>query len=178
MGRINEWIVEDMVRALEGDRDTCIVLNASMMPKTGTPRVIRDGKRWTLSRYLYYRVTGTDPREAMLSICPIEGCLNPFHRELSMRRSRAHLKGCPNGHDYTPENTLRHGRYRCKQCYLDRLARKRKGAYGNGYCRSKGHRLTKANTYNYTTKDGRQQRRCRTCALDNQRLYRERKKAK
>ncbi len=175
MARLDHWLVEDMVRTLEKDPDKCIVLNPSMMPKTGMPRVTRDGRKVALHRYLYSRVMSGPLRECLLAACPTPGCMNPFHYERSMRRGRRIITHCPNGHEYTPENIERHGRYKCKACRADRLRRKRKGEHGRGYCR-KGHRLTKTNTY-YTTRANRVvERRCRTCQIDNQRRYRERKK--
>lgn len=175
MSRIDKWIVEDMVRTLEKDPGKCIVLNPSMVPKAGMPRVARDGRTVALHRYLYTRIAGEPPRECLLAACPTPGCLNPFHYEKSMRRGRRVITQCPNGHDYTPDNIERHGRYKCKACRSSRLARKRKGEHGRGYCR-KGHRLSKSNVYYTTRRNGVVERRCRTCQINNQRLYRERKK--
>lgn len=173
--KIDHWIVEDMVRTLEGDPDKCIVLNPNMMPKTGMPRVNRDGHTVYLHRYLYTRHTGEPLLECLLAACPTIRCLNPFHYEKSKRRGRRVITHCPNGHEYTPDNIDRHGRYKCKTCRSLRLARKRKGKYGRGYCR-KGHRLTKSNVYRITRRNGVVSRQCRTCQINNQRLYRERKK--
>lgn len=172
---LTRWVVEEMVTTLQRDRDTCIVLNKAMWPKTGMPRVTRDGKRIFLHRYLLFRTTGEQPKEALLAACLTEDCLNPFHYERSMRRGRRQSTMCPNGHEYTPGNILITGKYKCKTCHQDRLARRRKGPHGRGYCRQ-GHRLTKANSYYYKTADGRILRKCRTCTIDNQRRYRERKR--
>lgn len=164
-----------MVTALKKDPDMCIILNPAMRPKTGMPRVTRDGKRWSLHRYLLFRATGETPHEALIATCPTEHCLNPFHMERSMRRGLRVRTHCPNGHEYTPSNIAITGRYKCKKCIRDRKARMRKGKYGRGYCRS-GHKLTAENSYFYRTTDGRILRKCRTCTIDNQRRYRERKK--
>ena len=174
--RLDAWIVEDMVRALESDPDICLVLNPSMRPQTGMPRVAHQGKRIFLHRYLLIRATGEDTKECLLAACPTPNCLNPFHFERSMRRGRRVRTHCPNGHEYTPENIERHGDYKCKQCQADARARRRKGEHGRGYCRE-GHRLTKTNSYFIRSASGRVTRRCRTCHLANQRRYRERKNA-
>lgn len=172
--RLDAWTVEEMVRTLQRDPDLCLVLHEDMWPDTGMPRVQRDGKRWSLHRYLLFRVTAEEPKESLLAACPTYRCLNPFHFERSMRRGRRVVTHCPNGHEYTPRNTEKHGKYKCKTCREARLARKRKGEYGRGYCRH-GHKLTKNNVYLYTTASGRTFRKCRRCQLSNQRAYRERK---
>jgi len=172
--RLDAWIVEDMVRALENDRDVCLVLNPSVRPQTGMPRVKgEDGKRRSLPRHLLYRTVG-ETAHSLLAACPTSGCMNPHHFEWSMRRSRPVRTHCPNGHEYTPENIEVHGDYRCKTCYQERLARNRKGEHGRGYCRH-GHKLTKSNTYLYTTASGITRRKCRKCAVETMRAYRERK---
>lgn len=164
-----------MVASLERDPNMCIVINPAMRPKTGMPRVARDGKRWSLHRYLLFRTSGEQPQEALLAACPTPHCLNPFHFERSMRRGRRVITHCPNQHEYTPDNIDVHGKYKCKKCREARLARNRKGQHGRGWCRH-GHKLTPSNSYYYTTADGRRLRKCRRCTIDNQRRYRERKK--
>lgn len=172
--RLTHWVVEDMVRTLMRDNDVCMVLNPDMRPKAGMPRVDRDGHKWYLHRYLLHRVSGRETDECLLAACPTSGCVNPFHFERSRRRGRRVITHCPNGHEYTPENIERRGAYKCKTCRKARLARNRKGEHGRGYCR-KGHRFTKKNTYVITAADGTTSRKCRTCTIDNQRRYRERK---
>lgn len=174
--RLDTWTVENMVRTLESDPDICLVLADSMRPKTGMPRVDRDGHRWFLHRYLLYRLTEDRTTECLLAACPTYGCVNPFHFERSMRRGRRIRKQCPNGHDYTPDNVERHGKYKCKTCRRARLARENSAGYKSGYCRN-GHRLSKANTYVINLANGKTARPCRTCRIDNQRRYRERKRA-
>jgi hypothetical protein len=46
----------------------------------------------------------------------------------------------------------------------------------HAFCRQ-GHRLTKANRYEWIDREGRSRSRCRTCQLQRQRDYRERKKS-
>lgn len=172
--RLDHWTVENMVRTLREDRDICLVLNPSMRPTTGMPRVHREGGLIYLHRYLLLRVTEQPFRESLLAACPTPGCVNPFHFERSMRRGRRVITHCPNGHEYTPDNVEKHGKYKCKTCRASRLARRRVGEHGAGYCRN-GHRLTKNNRYVITTSDGKQVRPCRTCRIEAQRRYRERK---
>lgn len=174
--RVDRWIVEDMVRALENDRDICLVLNPSMRPQDGMPRVEQNGSRVYLHRHLLFRTTGEVTTDCFIAACPTPFCVNPFHFERSRRRGRRVITHCPNGHEYTPDNVEYHGNYKCKTCRINRLARNRKGQHGQGYCH-KGHRLTQANTYVITMANGKVVRPCRTCRLDNQRRYRERKRA-
>lgn len=172
--RLTRWVVAEMLDTLTRTPDVCLVLNESMRTKD-IPRVFDEhGRRVYLHRYLLAQIEGGDTKECLLDACPTSGCLNPFHFERSMRRGRRIIPQCPNGHDYTPENLTTHPRYRCKRCWEDRKARRRKGEYGHGYCRS-GHKLTKRNSYYYTKADGKRGRKCRTCTIDNQRRYRERK---
>lgn len=173
--RLDHWTVENMVRTLQEDPDLCLVLNPSMRPKTGMPRVHRDGRLVYLHRYLLARVsTGEPTRDCLLAACPTPGCVNPFHFERSKRRGRRVITHCPNGHEYTPDNVEKHGKYKCKTCRASRLARRRVGEHGSGYCRN-GHRLTKSNRYVIVMADGRVVRPCRTCRIEAQRAYRERK---
>lgn len=172
--RLSHWIVEDMVATLTRDPDICLVLNPEMVPKTGMPRVVRDGKRYLLHRYLLFRHSGREPREALLAACPTPGCLNPYHFERSMRRSRKIVTHCPNGHEYEPHNVVKGQRYKCLICHEMNKARRRKGEFGQGYC-PRGHRHTKTNTYITRRDDGTTRKRCRKCALETQRRYRERK---
>lgn len=176
--RLTKWMVEDMVRTLATDPDTCILLSSAVTPGKGPARVIRDGKRWSLHRYLYYRVEGVepDPTYALLpGGCATDGCLNPFHRVPSKWRAGSKRTRCPNGHKYTPSNTIKGGRYRCRKCTVDRNARRRKQEYPQGWCHH-GHRMSGSNVYRYTRADGTTGRKCRTCQLDRQRAYRERNK--
>lgn len=172
--RLTPWVVEEMVEFLAESPDTCLLLNPSMMPKSGMPRVNREGKRRSLPRYLYLRVKSEEPEGFLLAACSTPGCLNPFHFELSQRRGGRVITHCPNGHPYTPDNIERVGKFKCKTCREARLARRRKGKYGRGYCH-KGHKYTPSNTYTTREPDGTLTRRCRTCQKDNQRRYRERR---
>lgn len=89
-GWLDAWIVEEMVSTLAEKPDACMILAPSLVPEHGPIRVRRGGVRWSLHRYLLYRVTGVepDPSVALLSGgCTTIGCQNPFHRIESRRRS-------------------------------------------------------------------------------------------
>lgn len=89
-GWIASWIVEEMVKTLEEKPNACLLLNPTLVPLRGPVRVRRDGVRWSLHRYLLYRVTGEvpDPEIALLEGgCKTRGCQNPFHRIESRKRT-------------------------------------------------------------------------------------------
>lgn len=179
--RLTQWVVEEMVRQLAEDRDVCLVLHPAMVPANGVPRVIRDGRRWLLHRYLYYRMEGEDSPMLFLQdgTCQTLGCMNPYHRWQAPKGSARVHRRCPNNHEYRasdirPDGTRQCGR--CKRAHRERHnAKRRKGKYRRGWC-PKGHRMTRDNVYITTSKDGRTHRKCRICAIDRQRTYRERKK--
>lgn len=176
--RLTHWMVEQAVSALTTNRDTCIVFQGDVGPAEGPVRVVRDGKRWTLTRYLYFRVEGIAPSPAICLLpggCNTDGCFNPFHHVASRRRGTRVQTRCPHGHEYTPSNIIHGGKYKCRTCYEARKARRRTGEYGNGWCR-KGHRLSKKNTYRWVDAAGKTHRRCRRCQLDSQHAYRNRMK--
>lgn len=89
-GWVDEWIVEAMVSTLTDQPDACLILAPGLLPASGPVRVRRGGVRWSLHRYLLYRVTGEvpDPKVALISGgCTSRQCQNPFHRIESRRRS-------------------------------------------------------------------------------------------
>lgn len=89
-GWVDEWIVEEMVKTLEAKPDACLILAPALTPARGPIRVRRGGVRWSLHRYLLYRVTGEKPDPVIALLeggCSSPGCQNPFHRIKSKRRS-------------------------------------------------------------------------------------------
>lgn len=89
-GWLESWIVEEMVSTLTVKPDACLILAPGLIPASGPIRVRRGGVRWSLHRYLLYRVTGKvpDPKVALLEGgCSSPGCQNPFHRIESRRRT-------------------------------------------------------------------------------------------
>lgn len=179
--RLTYWVVEEMVRHLSGDRADCLVLHPSMVPQNGEPRVVRDGKRWLLHRYLYYRVEGHDSDLLFVKACDTLGCLNPYHRLQVKRGSARTHRLCPNGHEYRKADVRPDGSRGCLRCERARRersnARRRKGRFPRGRC-PKGHRLSGDNVYRTRRADGTYRRRCRTCAIDTQKNYRNKRSAK
>jgi hypothetical protein len=65
--------------------------------------------------------------------CRNTGCVNPLHfdivtlRDNVRRGSNSLKKVCPQGHEYTEENTLkRRGKRECRRCERDRSERRRR----------------------------------------------------
>jgi hypothetical protein len=174
--RLSPYLVEQIVSTLTLNPDRCVVMALGMNP---SPRITRDGKRWSLHRYLYWRATGVElPRTLALleGGCLTRGCINPHHRKVSSVRGTGPRTACPNGHEYTPSNIMHgHGRYKCLTCHEARLARRRTTEFRRGWCRQ-GHRLSRDNVYLWTDASGKTHRRCRRCQLDRQHAYRNRSK--
>jgi hypothetical protein len=164
-----------MVSVLTINPDRCVVMALDM---TRNPRIVREGKRWALHRYLHYRLIGVEvPREVALlpGGCTTRDCLNPHHRVLTFARGTFQRKACPNGHPYTPTNTSFGTRWKCRKCHEDWLARKRASTRRVGWCRN-GHKMTKRNVYRWVDAKGTAHRRCRRCQLERQHAYRQRMK--
>lgn len=137
----------------------------------GRIMIYRDNLGQTLQVRLFTILIGTVPRGWYLRrTCPDARCVNPHHFSLT-KTTRARPEFCPNGHRYTPANTLPDGRARCRSCYEARLARRRKTGRKFGYCRN-GHELTEDNVYTFTDVRGRVHRRCKTCHLERVRAKR------
>lgn len=85
--RLTRWLVDEIVRSHLANPGACIQLNGY---GPGPHRVMRDGRKWYLHRYLEYVDTGVepDPLWAMLpGGCTTDGCLNPRHRIPSLKRT-------------------------------------------------------------------------------------------
>lgn len=58
--------------------------------------------------------------------CRLRHCVNPLHLEPvthteNVQRATCLITRCPQGHEYTPENTrVRRGRRECRACHRDR----------------------------------------------------------
>lgn len=86
--RLDQWRIEEIVRAVRENPDACVVYVGHEHDKR--MRVSRDGRKLLLHRYIYWRITGEqlDPSVALLpGGCRTEGCLNPGHRIPSRKRS-------------------------------------------------------------------------------------------
>jgi hypothetical protein len=157
----------EVIEYLRRHPDECLTIPALERPD-GSVVIRRDGLEIRLHRYLW-REMAIGPRLTryiwLLPKCATRGCVNPRHYEKSTRPKRGRTATrCPNGHEYTPANTIADGPLRCRACKAARDARRRKTSRRKGYC-AKGHRLTKTNIYTWTDGDGRVHRRCRTCKL-------------
>lgn len=176
--RITPLIVQDMVRVLTSDKKSCIVLHPDMLPKSGVPLVSDgEGNRLRLPRYLYEAVEG-EPlgRECIIMNCPRrKDCLNPYHGTRSLRRSVGPRSRCVNGHLIQKSRKTPNAHYVCAKCYEQSKIVRRKGEYGNGWCK-RGHELAGDNVRMYLDKKtGRHKNVCRICAAERVRQYRKRK---
>lgn len=176
MARLTPYLVEQIVSTLTQNPDRCVVMAPGMNPY---PRIVRDGRRWALHRYLYARFMGVDlPRTLALMPggCPTRGCITPAHGIVtSVRGHGGPHSHCPNGHEYVPSNVSHGTRWKCVRCHDAWLARKRTTTKRRGYCRH-GHKMTKTNVYRWTDASGKTHRRCRRCQIDRQHAYRNRQK--
>lgn len=173
--RLSPYLVEQIVSTLTINPDRCVVMALDMNPN---PRIIREGRRWALHRYLYHRLLGGEVPRGVAFLpwgCGTANCLNPHHRVLTSSHGIVQRGTCPNGHEYTPTNTSFGTRWKCRKCHEDWLARKRTSTHRAGWCRQ-GHKMTKGNVYRWVDSKGIPHRRCRRCQLDRQHAYRQRQK--
>lgn len=100
-----------------------------------------NGRTWMAHRWAYEFEYGPIPEGLTLDhLCRVRACVNPEHLEPvtsgeNVRRAKSFITQCPNGHEYTEENTYRNpssnGRL-CRTCMNERQKtyqqRKRKEA--------------------------------------------------
>lgn len=129
MGRLR-----DLIEAGDGGpKDECWRYPGGITPQ-GYGLVWIDTKQVLVHRYSYEFHIGPIPAGLTIDhLCRVRACWNPHHMEPvtrgdNVRRAKALITHCPQGHEYTPENTYnypgRGGRH-CKQCtqYRKRLYR-------------------------------------------------------
>jgi hypothetical protein len=160
---VTEYVIRSICETIEHDQSVCVTLAAAKHHDDGTIMTYKDHLAERLHRRLYKLVIGDlGKREYLLRTCKTWGCQNPYHHVASKRPYLGRASSCPNGHPYTPDNTLTTGPYRCRICAEARLARTRTTSRRWGFC-AKGHKLTTNNVYLYTDVGGRVHRRCKRC---------------
>lgn len=175
-------IEEQIVAALADDPDMHVTLPPRAYRSDGSLLVHRDNLYGVRAqRHLWRRIIGPLPREVFLRrVCDDPLCINPHHYR-ERRSSHDRPTRCRNGHEYTPENTLVDGRYRCRICWEKVVLQRRKPNPNPNPAdvnRAKthcihGHPFTPENTY-INEWHGMTRRRCRQCAIDYALAYRER----
>ena len=94
-----------------------------------------NGGRFMAHRTAFSMVRALSKEDQLDHLCRVRNCVNPAHLEIVTNRTNV-LRGigptaqnarkthCPNGHEYSPENTLlvkignRHPERRCRECRL------------------------------------------------------------
>jgi len=161
----------------------CWLWTASLVKGYGQFFVNHKGKakRYLAHRLAYLLAHGEiNPKLDLDHLCRVRACIHPWHTEQVTRRvnllrgigisaQRARVTHCPRGHEYTPENTWlsKRNQRTCRACKKQPSRRKTACV--------RGHPFDDANTYRYP--DGRNGRKCRTCAVIYQRERRARRAA-
>lgn len=110
----------------EGD---CLMWTGAVT-ENGYGQAFYDGKPRSAHRAAYLATIGPIPDDLTIDhLCRHKLCINPEHMELvtrgeNVRRWAASITQCPQGHDYSPENTYvtRDGWRQCKTCRRARSA--------------------------------------------------------
>jgi hypothetical protein len=109
--------------------DAHIRLPQEMYRSDGRVMTYRDNRQQMVHRRLWELVhlRPLPRRMYLLQQCDDPRCINPLHYETSTTPHPGQkLETCPNGHRYTPANTLPRGmRDRCLTCREARLERRR-----------------------------------------------------
>lgn len=115
-------------------RGTCWIWQGYLTP-LGYGQMHFKGRTHLVHRVSYFLKHGPLPMDKELDhTCREHACWNPDHLEVvshheNMRRSiLAKRTHCPQGHEYTESNIMRHGRYGtgrgCRKCHNKRTGRK------------------------------------------------------
>lgn len=125
-------------------------------------------KAWLAHRVSYFIFRGEPPQDKHVDhTCVNRWCVNPFHLQvvthaenasLAKRRRDAVITHCPNGHELTEDNLVKHmfksGTRKCRICFNE-YDRQRQGKYrsGDNYTPRpmdtclKGHPINEENTW-------------------------------
>lgn len=86
-------------------------LYAQAINEHGYGEIYGRGKKHRAHRVMYENFVGEIPEGLVIDhLCMVTWCINPAHlepvtNEENIRRYVATITHCPNGHEYTPENT-------------------------------------------------------------------------
>ena len=142
---------ERLARRVRLDPSGCWTWTGYVAKRDGYARTSYEGRQTTAHRAFYQSLVGPIPSGMVLDhtchdpkvctpgpSCPHRRCVNPAHLDLvtpaeNNRRGggptarNGRVTVCPQGHEYSPENTARtpQGRRRCRQCERDRESRRK-----------------------------------------------------
>lgn len=119
--------------------ETCWLWTGPLNPKSGYGMQIQHrGRKYQAHRLAYESIVGPIPDGLQLDhLCRVRHCVNPAHLEAVTARVNT-LRGnstsalnhrkthCPQGHEYSPENTYQGKKARhCRACARNYQARRR-----------------------------------------------------
>jgi hypothetical protein len=124
-------IEERLWRKVDRADDGCW-LWTGCVSKDGYGMLRRNGRMAMAHRVAYELLVDEIPAGLTIDhLCRVPACVNPKHLEVvtigeNVRRGRALITHCPQGHPYDEANTYRHaGRRCCRKCRVAATARLR-----------------------------------------------------
>jgi hypothetical protein len=126
-------IAEQLRRNLIRTPTGCLIWTGPGAGRNSAYGHLRINRRWVYVHRLMYEMN-IGPIPAGLTIdhlCRVKRCAEPGHLEPvtskeNLRRHYALTTRCPNGHEYTPENTAYDPRRHCRTCRRDRERARRR----------------------------------------------------